>query len=249
MDRLLSGKVAVVTGADLPLGRGLALALGRAGAAVAVVGDPRTLAGVVADLEAIDSRSVALALDGTSRATVESSFDEVVDALGGRVDVLVHSAMPSVAFEAIDFDAVDDARWDAVWEQTMRTTLFLLQAAFAQMKERGGRIILVTPTVSMSGAARLVPYTTTLEGQRILAKAAARQWGTAGITVNCLAPAPEQVPIGFEAASTSLATPALGTAGHVERDLGPVAVFLAGDGAHFLTGATLAPDGGVWMAP
>lgn len=249
MERVLDGKVAVVTGADLPLGRGLALALATAGAAVALLGEPRDLGGIVADLEAGDARAVALAADFSSRDTVESVFLEVGDALEGPADVVVHSAVPLIAFEPVDFDAVDDARWEAVWETTMRATLFLLQAAFGQMKERGGRIILVTPTVSMSGAARLVPYTAAVEGQRVLAKAAARQWGAAGITVNCLAPAPEHVPVGAESTTVSLAPPALDGPGDAERDLGPVAVFLASDAGHFVTGATVVADGGIWMAP
>jgi 3-oxoacyl-[acyl-carrier protein] reductase len=117
------------------------------------------------------------------------------------------------------------------------------------MKGRGGRIVLVTPTVSMSGAEQLVPYTVAVEGQRLMAKSAARQWGPDGITVNCLAPAPEHVPIGVASMSVSLAPPALGGPGDVVKDLGPVAAWLASDAAHFLTGATVSADGGVWMAP
>jgi 3-oxoacyl-[acyl-carrier protein] reductase len=101
----------------------------------------------------------------------------------------------------------------------------------------------------MSGAARLVPYTTAVEGQRLLAKAAARQWGPDGVRVNCLAPAPEHVPIGVDSMAVSLSPPALGGPGDVVTDLGPVAVWLASDAAHFVTGATVCVDGGVWMAP
>lgn len=84
---------------------------------------------------------------------------------------------------------------------------------------------------------------------RLLAKSAARQWGAAGIRVNCLAPAPEHVPIGVASAELALSPPALGSAGAPEADLGPIAAWLLSDDAHFLTGATLCADGGVWMAP
>ena len=67
--------------------------------------------------------------------------------------------------------------------------------------------------------------------------------------MNCLAPAPEHVPIGVASSEVSLAPPALGGPGDAETDLGPVVVFLASDDAHFLTGETLCADGGVWMAP
>ena len=224
----LAGRRAIVTGADQELGRGLAEALRLAGAATAATAD----------------RPYA------SRADADAAFARAIDShLHGPVDIVVHTAMPAVAFDQVDFADVDDARWDAVWEGTMRSTLFVLQAAFAQMAGRGGSIVVVTPTVAMSGAERLVPYTTAVEGQRLLAKSAARQWGPDGIRVNCLAPAPEHVPIGTDSMTVSLAPPALGGPGRVVDDLGPVAVWLASDAAHFVTGATVCADGGVWMAP
>ena len=101
----------------------------------------------------------------------------------------------------------------------------------------------------MSGAEQLVPYTAAVEGRRLLAKSAARQWGPDGITVNCLAVAPELVPIGVDSMAVSLAVPALGGPGDPESDLGPVAIHLLSDAGHFVTGVTLCADGGVWMAP
>lgn len=224
---VLDGKVAVVTGAERPLAAGLAVALRAAGAAVAEVSSN--------DLHARDLAAAA--------------FASAAQELGGPVDIVVHAAIPDVAFEAIDFDQVDDARWEAVWEATMGAAIHAFQLGFEQMRGRGGRFVLVTPTVSMSGAARLVPYTTAVEGVRLLAKSAARQWGPDGITVNCLAPAPEHVPIGVVSTDVSLAPAALGGPGDATLDLGPVAVFLASDESHALTGATLCADGGVWMAP
>jgi 3-oxoacyl-[acyl-carrier protein] reductase len=223
----LSGTVVAATGAETPLGGGLCRALRAAGAQVGEIpGDALTTR------EAADAALAAVAAD-----------------LGGPIEVLLHAGIPPLAYERVAFEDVDDAHWDGVWEATMRATLFAFQAAYAQMDGRGGRIVLITPTVSMSGAPMLVPFTTAVEGQRLLAKSAARQWGPAGITVNCIAPAPEQVPIGVESMSVSLAPPALGGAGDPEHDLGPIAVFLASEAAHFVTGATISADGGVWMAP
>jgi len=224
---VLDGRRAVVTGVDTDLGRGLKQALVEAGA------------------ETLGHASDGLDTPEAADATAERWITH----LGGPVDLFVHAAMPAIAFERIDFTDVDDARWEAVWEGAMRSTLFALQRVYRQMRGRGGRIVLVTPTVAMSGAERLVPYTTAVEGQRLLAKSAARQWGPDGITVNCLAPAPEHVPIGVESRSVSLAPPALGGPGDVIWDLGPVAVWLVSDAAHFVTGATISADGGVWMAP
>jgi len=226
-DRSLEGRIAVVTGAERPLAAGLAQALSTAGAVVVEVSSD----------------------DVHSRTSAEAAFTAAAATLGGPVDIVVHAAIPEIAFETIDFDQVDDARWEAVWEATMGAAIQVLQLGFEQMRGRGGRFVFVTPTVSMSGAARLVPYTTAIEGIRLLAKSAARQWGPDGITVNCLAPAPEHFPIGVASIDVSLAPPALGGPGDAALDLGPVAVFLASDASHALTGATLCADGGVWMAP
>lgn len=244
----LAGTVAVVTGADQPLGHGLARAVATAGADVALVGGESTLEPVAAALDG-EGRSIVCGASLTDRHQVERAFGAAADAFGRPVDAVVHAAMNPIAYEPVAFDAVDDDRWDLVWEGTMGAALAVLQASFGPMRGRGGRIVFVTPTVSMSGAERLVPYTTAVEGQRLLAKSAARQWGPDGITVNCVAIAPEHVPIGVASTATSLAPPALGGPGDVALDVGPVVVFLLSEAGHFVTGATVGVDGGVWMAP
>jgi NAD(P)-dependent dehydrogenase (short-subunit alcohol dehydrogenase family) len=247
----LDGAVVVVTGADGGIGRGLALAVAGAGARVALLGEPAPLAPVLAELEARDARAVIVATAFAARDDVERAFATAADELGAPVSGVVHGWLPARAFERGPFETVDDDQWDAVWEGTMQAALFVLQAGHAQMGGggRGGRIVIVTPTIAMSGAEQLVPYTAAVEGQRLLAKSAARQWGPDGITVNCLAPAPELVPVGAESMAVSLAPPALGRPGDAETDLGPIAVQLLGDAGAFVTGVTLCADGGVWMAP
>jgi NAD(P)-dependent dehydrogenase (short-subunit alcohol dehydrogenase family) len=245
----LAGTVAVVTGAEDPLGRGLALAAATEGADIALLGDQPVLASTTQALADRGGRAIALDVSLADRGDIGRAFDVTAETFGRPVDAVVHTAMNPVAFEAVPFDAVDDERWDLVWEGTMRSALAVLQASFTVMHGRGGRVVLVTSTVSMSGAERLVPYTTAIEGVRLLAKSAARQWGPDGITVNCVAAAPEQVPIGVASTATSLAPPALGGPGDPERDLGPVVAFLLSDAGHFVTGATISVDGGVWMAP
>jgi 3-oxoacyl-[acyl-carrier protein] reductase len=245
----LAGRVAVVTGADQPLGRGLALAVANEGANVALLGDEGPLTAVAQEVREHDGRAVAFPVSLTERDDVERAFAGAAETFGASVSAVVHAAMNPIAYEPIAFADVDDERWDLIWEGTMRAALAVLQASFASMRGHDGRIAFVAPTVSMSGAERLVPYTTAVEGQRLLAKSAARQWGPDGITVNCVAVAPEQVPIGVSSTATSLAPAALGGSGDPEHDIGPVVVFLLGDGGHFVTGATISVDGGVWMAP
>jgi NAD(P)-dependent dehydrogenase (short-subunit alcohol dehydrogenase family) len=161
-------------------------------------------------------------------------------AYAGEADVLVLAAVaPPEAFEPRPFVDVDDGMWERIWEGTMRATIGSLQSVFPGMRANGwGRVVLVTPTASMSGAAELAPLCAVVEAQRVMAKSTARQWGRHGITVNCLAP-------GSPAGAGALAPPAL----DLPPDVGGVLRFLVSDAAAFLTGATLCVDGGVWMAP
>ncbi len=265
----------MVTGVDRPVAAGIALWLGKVGADVAVlVPEDAGEAGVVGDVGGVDGgvdggevgavgdvvgrvreaggRAASFPASFTSRPEVAAAFDGVVGALG-PVDALVHAAMDAKAFERCGLADIDDRLWASVWEQTMRTTLFCFQEAASHMPPGGGRIVVVTTTLSMSGAAELVPYTAASEGQRVLAKSAARQWGPRGITVNCVAPSPAlamgKSATDEEGFGVSLAPRALAGDGQAESDLGPVVEFLVGDAGHFVTGATLCVDGGEWMAP
>lgn len=224
----------VVTGADLPLVAGLVGGLRAAGGTVVTLPD------------------AALA----SRADAAAAFATVV-AEHGPLRAVVHAAVDPVAYERVPFHEVDDARFDAVWEQTLRRFLFTLQGAHPHLVAAGAdgtdgagaSVVVVAPVIGMAGAAELAPYAAALEGLRVLAKGTARQWGPQGIRVNVVAPAPEQVPVGIASADLALSPPALGRPGDPATDLAPVVAWLCSDAAHFVTGETIGLDGGVWMAP
>jgi NAD(P)-dependent dehydrogenase (short-subunit alcohol dehydrogenase family) len=217
-----------VVGPDSPVGPGIVEALSAAGAWVRTLEAPLSISG----RGALEENLELLAADG-----------------GGPIDVVVYAEVPALSFEAVPFEEIDDERFEVVWEQAVQATIATFQAAFTHMKRhRGGGIILIAPTIGMSGSAPgYAAYATAVEGQRLLMKAAARGWGAHGVKVNCVAPAPQLY--GVPAPKTVLPNPALGTHGEVASDLGPVVVFLASAGGHFVTGETISVDGGVWMGP
>jgi 3-oxoacyl-[acyl-carrier protein] reductase len=144
--------------------------------------------------------------------------------------------------------AIDGFEWHRLAGQPMRQTLTALQRSHVSMSGRGGRIVLVVPTIGMSGAADLVPYTTATEGIRAMAKSAARQWAP-GIGVNMIA-----VPAGLLAqavsAATSHLTPAAVSDNHgIIKTIVETTQFLLSCDITYLVGATIVADGGSVMSP
>jgi len=247
----LAGRVAVVSGAGAPLGHAISLALARAGAAVGLVG-PGAAGGTIQKLASTGAPSMALPVALEDRDGTRAAFARVVTALG-RLHVAVHSWVPPVALARSPITEVGEERWDQVWEATMKATIVFLQAAFAAFGGQQGRIIVVTPTAWARGVPGLGPYSAAVEGQRLLAKSAARQWGGQGITVNCVAPAWESVvdadARGEEQDGSMGPAPAPLGPVDLDADVGAAVVSLAGDGTRGITGATLCVDGGAAMAP
>ena len=148
---------------------------------------------------------------------------------------------------ATPFVDIDDAAFDSAWEQPMRRAIGAFQTAHRASHER---IIVIVPTIGMSGARGLAHAAATAEAMRALVKSAARQWGADGITVNTIAVAPAL--FGIDAAAVgpvSLAPPALASPITATDDIAPIVAMLASRAAHSVTGATLTADGGVWMSP
>jgi 3-oxoacyl-[acyl-carrier protein] reductase len=209
---VLHDRFAIVAGGDTMFGAELALGLEDAGAAVAVT------TGRFA-----------------SRAAAVTAFMPFAP-----LDVLVHVPTDDVALTRAPLLATDEDDWEARGEDVLRSALWSCQGARDLMPARGGRIVLVTPTAGLVGAAGRVPLATAAEGMRSLAKVAARQWGSAGITVNCVA-------VAVDAVEGGPLAPALGRSVDVRRDVAPAVALLAGESARAVTGVTIPVDGGVVM--
>jgi len=241
----LGGRVALILASQPGIGAALADGLAQLGAAVAVLGDGDAIRATIRAGTFIPAQL-------SSRADVERAFATAAEQLG-PVDVVVVTAVPTISLESAPFDTLDEPRWEASCDAALKGALYVLQAAFTHFSGRAGSIVFVGPSVSFSGAPGLVPLVTAIEGQRALAKSAARQWGSRGITVNWVAVDPSLfAPALAEASIPSPPEPApaaLGRSLDIAADIAPVIGFLASAAGRSVTGATLVQDGGVWMLP
>ena len=249
----LSGRVAVVTGANTGIGQGIALALAEAGADIAAVG--RTPAEeTAAKVRALGRRCELVSADLGTIAPVQAVVDQVLEALGG-LDILVNNAGIIRRADAVDFTEED---WDAVVDTNLKSVFFLSQAAgrhmIAQREATGrrGKIINIASMLSFQGGIRVPSYTASKSGVAGLTKLLACEWAAKGVNVNAIAP-------GYIATNNTAALQADETRNRqiMERipegrwgdpaDIGGAAVFLASNAADYVQGHVLAVDGG-WLA-
>jgi len=244
----LSGRVAVVTGANTGIGQGIALALAAAGADVALVG--RTAASETADkVRGLGRRAEIVSADLSTIEPVDRVVDETVDRLG-RIDILVNNAGIIRRADAVEFTEED---WDAVVDTNLKSVFFLCQAAAKRMIPQGsGKIINIASMLTFQGGIRVPSYTASKSGIGGLTKLLANEWAAKGINVNAIAP-------GYIATNNTAALQADETRNRqiMDRipaarwgdpaDLGGAAVFLASDAAAYVQGHILAVDGG-WLA-
>jgi 2-deoxy-D-gluconate 3-dehydrogenase len=244
----LSGKVAVVTGANTGIGQAIALALAEAGADIAAVG--RTPAeDTVAKVRALGRRAEIVSADLSTIEPVQRIVDETVDKLGG-LDILVNNAGIIRRADAVDFTEED---WDAVVDTNLKSVFFLCQAAGRHMiANGGGKIINIASMLTFQGGIRVPSYTASKSGIGGLTKLLANEWASKGVNVNAIAP-------GYIATNNTAALQAdevrnksildripAGRWGDAS-DLGGAAVFLASRAADYVQGHILAVDGG-WLA-
>jgi len=244
----LSGKVAIVTGANTGIGQAIALALAEAGADIAAVG--RTPAQeTVEKARALGRRAEIVSADLSTIEPVQRVVDETVDKLGG-LDILVNNAGIIRRADAVDFTEED---WDAVVDTNLKSVFFLCQAAGRHMiANGGGKIINIASMLTFQGGIRVPSYTASKSGIGGLTKLLANEWASKGINVNAIAP-------GYIATNNTAALQAdevrnksildripAGRWGDAS-DLGGAAVFLASRAADYVQGHILAVDGG-WLA-
>jgi NAD(P)-dependent dehydrogenase (short-subunit alcohol dehydrogenase family) len=246
----LSGRVAIVTGAAQGIGLGIATAFAKAGADLVLVGRTAEKLEEAAGAIAETGASVRhLAGNVADRATADAAVAEAVDAFG-RLDILVNNAHTFTPHASMEEIPEEDFRLEL--DTGFFGTVHFMQAAFPHLRERGGSIINLGSYAALHGDGSRATYAATKEAIRGLTRSAARDWGTYRIRVNVIHPAALTPAAASRASKEYLdafrAATALHYLGNAEEDVGPVAVFLASDASHYVTGQTIMAEGGWWMS-
>lgn len=244
----LTGKTALVTGATRGLGREFARALAEAGADVVVHGrDEAAAQETAAEIEAVGRRAWVVLGDLTERSSVDRIAAEAIDAVGGRLDILINNAGACIHRPALE---VTDDEWAHVIDTNLTALWRLSQTVGAHMVARGSGSIVNVGSISAQIVNRpqMQPaYNASKAAVHHLTKSLAAEWAPAGVRVNAVAPGyikTDMSPVDEprfrrfwieDSAQQRYATPS---------EVSPSVVFLASDAASFMSGTVLVVDGG-----
>lgn len=245
----LTGKTAVVTGANTGLGQAISVALAQAGASIVAVGR-----------SAMDETEHLCREAGAQFRSVQADLSSLEPierivrdgaALSGRIDILVNNAGIIRRADALEFTEKD---WDDVMDVNLKSTFFLSQAVARQMLAdgQGGKIINIASLLSFQGGIRIPSYTASKSGLAGLTRLLACEWAAKGINVNAIAPGyfvtnnTEALRNDPKRSAEILGRIPAGRWGD-PSDLGGAAVFLASSAADYVHGIVLPVDGG-WLA-
>jgi 2-deoxy-D-gluconate 3-dehydrogenase len=243
--------VAIVTGGNGGIGRGIALGLAKAGADIALAArNQDKLAATKAEIDALGRRCLALSCDVTKRADIDATIQRTRDELG-MPTVLVNNAGIGRGSRPEKHSEED---WDAVLDVNLKACFVFAQAMFPAMKEAGrGKVINIGSEYSLFGSSRVVSYSASKGGVIQLTKSLAVAWAPDNIQVNCIIPGWiwTDMTIGIKDNQQFYdhilgRTPA-GRFGEPE-ELGGTAVFLASRASDFVTGVSIPVDGGFAVA-
>jgi 3-oxoacyl-[acyl-carrier protein] reductase len=245
----LDGRIALITGASRGIGRACALELAAAGAAIGVNyrSDAAGAAAVVGEIEAAGGRALALAADVADPEAAGALVERCEDELG-EIDALVCNA--GITRDNL-MARISPKDFDDVIATNLGGAFHVCQAAGRRMlRRRRGSIVTMSSIVGIHGNAGQTNYSASKAGLIGLTKSLAKEIGSRGVRVNCIAPgyiATELTDVlPDDARAALLASTPLGRLGEPE-DVARCVRFLVSDAAAFVTGAVLAVDGGLGM--
>ena len=244
----LTDKVAVITGGNGGIGKGMAEGLADAGCNIVIAA--RNLAKSADAAREIEQaygvRTLCVELDVTDPESIKAMSGKVMQEFG-RLDILVNNAGINVRKLPQDFSVEE---WDSIQTTNLRSVFLCSQAVHPVMKGKGGKIINTGSLTSLIGSARTSPYAASKAGVLQLTRSLAVAWAPDNIQVNAILPGYIATPLTIQARKDSPGlnehvlqrTPA-GRWGTPEDFAGP-AVFLASKASDFVTGEFLVVDGG-----
>lgn len=242
-------RVAVVTGGASGVGRGIAEHLARAGHRVAVLDlDGDAARATATELTAAGVGAIGCQVDVADRAAIEAAYAEVRSALG-PIEILVTSAAVSgfTRFQDITAD-----EWKRTLAVNLTGTFHCIQAAIGDMVAAGwGRIVTISSAAGQTASPRQAHYSASKGGVIALTKTLAAEFGRKGITANTVPPFTVDTPMLRGAQDAGHLPPTEVIAGMIPAgrlgtvdDIGATCAFLCSDGAGFITGQVIAPNGG-----
>ena len=246
----LQGKVAIVTGGAKGIGAEFAKALAAEGA-TAVIADIADGSGVVGSIRQLGGSGCEVPADVSDEAAVARLVEDVRSRFG-RIDVLVNNAAVYASLEPQPFVDIDVALWDRVMAVNVRGSFLMAKHVAPVMIAQGaGKIINVSSGTAYKGQPTLMTHYITSKGAIVsLTRALSRELGEHGICVNTLAPGLvlsdsilQNRPHLEMSEARVIASRALKRHGH-PRDLIGAMLFLASSDSDFVTGQTIAVDGG-----
>jgi len=247
---ILDGQVGIVTGSGQGIGRAIAVRLAQEGADIGIVEvNAETATETARQIEALGRRAVVSVADVSEPDQVSDAVAAVVGAFG-RLDILVNNA----GIEKMQpFLEITSSDWERQVDVNLSGTFYCTQAAGREMVKRGyGRIVNLSSVAGLMGPLDLVPYSTVKAGIVGFTRAAAVDLADYGITVNAIAPGPIQTDLlarvwTADALRERAQHAPIARLGTVE-EIAHAALFFASPDSGFISGTTLAIDGGAVAA-
>jgi 3-oxoacyl-[acyl-carrier protein] reductase len=245
----LKGKVALVTGASKGIGAGIAAALGAAGAAVVVnyASDAAGAERVVSEIVSRDGRAIAVQGDVSKAPDVQRLFAQAVREFGAP-DIIVNNAG---VFRFSPLETVTAEEFHREFDTNVLGVLLVTQEAAKHLGATGGSVINISSVVATNPGAGMAIYAATKGALDALTRVLALELGPRKIRVNAISPGMTETEgareigiFGTEFEQRLIASTPLGRIG-LPNDIAPVAVFLASDDAHWITGESLRVAGGL----